>query len=125
MLNDGIVYTEIIGEIKYDIICQQIDFIASLKNKMKNHYEFSDFTNVTGIHLSINDMERIAHYLEKSGSTYPHPHIAYYVVNDFQFGMARMFQTHVEFAEHPVVIRVFRNRDKALQFLKSAMKRYG
>ena len=38
-VSEGIVYTEITGEIDFDVVLQQCDFIASLKDEVKNHYE--------------------------------------------------------------------------------------
>lgn len=124
-LKNGIVYTEITGEISYEITCQQIDYIVSLKSKIKNHYEFSDLTKVVGVDLTGDDMEKIAHYLEKSKGLYPHTYVAYFVANDFQYGMARMFETHMELADHPMKIGVFSEKEEALQFLNNAKKTYG
>lgn len=124
-IRNGMVCTELMGEINYDITCQHIDFIASLKPRIQILYELTDFTNVTGVNLTDDDMQKIGYYLEQSKGTYPHSYIAYYVVNDFQFGMARMFQIHMELADHPMVIQVFRDKEEALQFLKDAMKKHG
>lgn len=124
-IKDGMIFTEITGEINYNNTCQQIDFIASLKTKIKNLYELSDFTKVTNINLTADDLDNIASYLEKSKGTYPHSFVAYYVVNEFQYGMARMFQTHIELNDQPIVIKIFKDKEKALLFLKQSMERHG
>lgn len=124
-IKNGIVYTCITDEINYEITRQHIDFIISLKDKIKNHYEFSDLTEITAITLTNDDMEKIAVYLEPSMGMYPHTYIAYYVKTDFQYGMARMFQISMEVTEFPMVIKIFRDKEKAIEFLKKAKQKHG
>jgi hypothetical protein len=73
---NGIVYTEISGELNYDLVIQHIDFIVSLKDKIDNHYELHDFTNIKRINLSSDDMASIASYAMPTANTFQHACIA-------------------------------------------------
>ena len=122
-ITDGIVYTDISGELNLELVLQHIDLIVSMGSKLTNHYELHDFTNVEGIRLSSDDMARIASYAVEKTYPFQHSYIAIYANNEFTFGMARMFEIFFELANHPTIIQIFKDKKDAIQFLKDEMDR--
>lgn len=121
-ITDGIIYTEISGDLNFNLVIQHIDFIVSSKDKIADHYELHDFTSVKRIDLSADDMGRIASYSKQTAHTFQNSCVAIYANNDFVYGMARMFKTFFELDEHPAIIRIFRNKENANQFLRNKRK---
>ncbi len=122
---DGIIYTEISGELDFPLVIQHIDFIVSCKDRLENHYELHDFTNVKRINLSPNDMAKVASYGIQTESAFEHSYIAVYAKDDFTFGMARMFKTNLELSKNPTIVKIFRNKEDAIQFLINEMSKNG
>ena len=122
---DGIIYTELSGQINYDIVIKQIDFISSLKGKIVNRYEFHDHTNTESINLTADDISKIAAYSIKTKNIFQHSFLAIYAPNDFTFGIARMFAAFYELEEHTIHAEIFRSKEDAIQFLKNKMSKYG
>jgi len=71
-----------------------------------------DFTHVTKVELTPEDVRLAA----KKNVFSPHSRRAIVVKDDLQFGLARMFQIHREFAGEKG-IRVFRNMEEALDWI--------
>ena len=122
---DGIIYTELSGEIDFDTVIQQIDFIASLKDKICNRYELLDHTNITDINISPDAIPMLAEYSKKTEDIFPTSLVAVYVPNDLTFGKVRMFMAYYEMEGHSVNVSVFRNKKEAIQFLKNKKSEHG
>ena len=122
---DGIIYTELSGEINYNSVIQQINFIASLKGKIENRYELLDHTNITDLNISPDEIPRLAEYSKKTEDVFPISFVAAYVPNDLTFGMVRMFMTHYELQEHSINVSVFRDKEEAIQLLKDKKSEHG
>lgn len=120
-LLDGIIYTEFSGEINYDMVIKQIEFIHSLKDKVDIQYELHDHTNTEGIKLSAADIRQIAAYSLKIKDIFQHSYLAVYAPNDFTFGIARMFESIFELEAHSLNVRIFRSKEDAIRFLKDKM----
>lgn len=116
-ITDGIIYTEISGEISYNTVIQQIDFISSLKEKITNRFELIDHTNITNINISSDEIVSIAAYSKKMIDFFPVSFAAIYVPNDVTFGMVRMFETWYQLQEHSINVSIFRNKAEAIRFL--------
>lgn len=123
-ITQDIIHTEISGELNLNIVIQHIEFINSIKDKLADHYELHDFTNVKSINLSSDDMEKIASY-SMQRAVFRHSCIAIYANNELAFGMARMFVAYFEMAEHPAIIRIFKNKENARQFLRDETNKNG
>jgi hypothetical protein len=122
---DGIIYTELSGEIDFDTVIQQIDFISSLKNKIANRYELLDHTNITKMNISSDEIHRLAMYSKKTEDVFPISFAAVYAPNDLTFGKVRMFMSHYELAGHSINVSIFRNKEEAIQFLKHKKSEHG
>ena len=122
---DGIIYTELSGEVNYDMIMKYIDFISSLKGKIVNRYELHDHTNTTNINLSADDIRNIAEYSMKNNDIFDQFFLAIYAPNDLTFGMARMFESFYEIKNRKINSQIFRDKEDAIQFLKNKMSEYG
>ena len=122
---EGIIYTEISGDLDLPLVIEHIDFIVSCKDKLQNHYELHDFTNVKRINLSSDDMGKIASYGMRAANAFEHSCIAVYANTDLTFGMARMFEISLELSKNPTTVKIFRNKENAIQFLRNEMKRNG
>lgn len=122
---EGIIYTEISGELRYTSVIQHIDFIVSCRDQLKNHFELHDFSHATHINISSEDMGKIAAYGMQTAKVFEYSCIAVYANNDFAYGMARMFEISLELSENPTTIQIFRNREDAVQFLKEKLKKHG
>ncbi len=122
---EGIIYTEISGELNSPLVIQHIDFIVSCKDKLENHYELHDFTNVKRINISSDEMGRITSYGMQTANVFKHSYIAIYANTDLAFGMARMFEISMELSKNPTIIKIFRKKDNAIQFLRNEMKKNG
>lgn len=124
-LVEGMIHKDISGELDLPLVIQHIDFIVSLKDKLKNHYELHDFENVKSINLSSKDMKKIASYGLQVANAFGHSCIAVYANNDSSFGMARMFVAYLEMSNNPTDIKLFRNKEDATQFLRDKMSKNG
>jgi len=122
---DGIIYTEVSGEINYDQVIMQIDFIFTLKDKIVCRYELHDHSNTEGINLTVDDMKKIASYSTKAKNIFQHSFAAIYAPTDFTFGIARMFQTFYELEDHSITVNIFRDKEEAIQFLMKQKRNYG
>ena len=122
---DGIIYTELSGEINLDAIITYSDFIFSLKDKLVNRYELHDHTNTKSINLSSEDISQIAAYSIKTESIFQHTVLAVYAPSDYTFGIARMFEMVFEVEDRSIYVEIFRNKEDALQFLISHMDKHG
>jgi hypothetical protein len=122
---NGIIYTEISGEINHDSVIEQTDFILSLKDKIVNRYELHDHTNTTSINLSFEEIRNIAAYSEKTKDIFRISYLAVYAPNDVTFGIARMFETLFELKKHTINVSIFRNKEEAIAFLKAKKNEYG
>ncbi len=121
----GIIYTEISGELNFPLAIQHIDFIISCKDRLENHYELHDFTNVKRINLSSEEMGKITSYGMQTANVFEHSCIAVYANTDLTYGMARMFEISSEMSENPTTIKIFRNKEDAIHFLRNEMKKNG
>ena len=124
-ISDGIIYTEISGEINYDLVVKQIDFILSLKDKLVNRYELHDHTDTNLINISSDDIQKMAVASKTTRDIFKHSFLAVYAPTDYTFGIARMFMTFFELSEHTINVKIFRNKEEAIQFLKDCKHRYG
>jgi hypothetical protein len=124
-LIDGIIYTEVSGEINYDLVVKQINFILSLKDKIVNRYELHDHTNTDSINLSFEEISSIATLSHKTKDIFQVSFLAVYAPNDVTFGIARMFETFYDLEEHTINASIFRNKEKAIKFLKTNQNKYG
>lgn len=124
-LKDGIIYTKVSGELNYETTCKQIEFIASLRDEINNHFEISDLSGVTKISLTTDDMAKISSIINQAGGIFPHSVVCYYVTDDFQYGMARMFETYMDIAELPMKIQIFKEKEKAIDYLNCQIEKYG
>jgi hypothetical protein len=95
--------------------------IMGHQERLSNDPEFDpsysqllDFTQVTKVELSSDDVRLAA----RKNVYLPHSRRAMVVNNDFQYGLARMFEIHRELAGE-VGIRVFRSIDEALGWVLS------
>ena len=122
---DGIIYTELSGEIDLDAIITYSDFIFSLKDKLVSRYELHDHTNTKSINLSSEDISQIAAYSIKTEGIFQHTVLAVYATGDYTFGIARMFEMVFEVEDRPITVEIFRNKEDALQFLISHMDKHG
>lgn len=122
---DGIVYTEISGEIGYDEIIRQADFVLTLKEKLTCLYELHDHTHTKNINISADDIPKVATRLSETQNIFTYYFLAIYAPSDFVFGLARMFETFFEINGHTVQAKIFRDKDAAIQFLKDKKERYG
>jgi hypothetical protein len=80
-----------------------------------NYSQLSDFTHITQVDITPDDVRLAA----KKNLFSPHSRRAMVVKDDLQFGLARMFQIHREFAGE-TGIRVFRNIEEALDWIFSS-----
>ncbi len=122
---DGIIYTEVSGEINYGQVIMQIDFIFTLKDKIVCRYELHDHSNTEGINLTTDDMRKIASYSTKVKNIFKHSFVAIYAPTDLTFGIASMFQTFYEIEEHTIIVEIFRDKEEAKQFLMKQKIIYG
>jgi hypothetical protein len=123
-IKDEIIYTEFPDELNYDVIINHIDYIFSLKNKMVNQYELHDHTNTQKIHLSADDIGKIAQYSLKINGIFQKAFLAVYTPNDYTFGIARMFEAFYSMEGHSIHVKIFRDREDALEFLKDKKRKY-
>jgi len=124
-VKDGIIFTEFSGEINYDVAIQQTEFIMSLKDRIVNQYELHDHTHTERINFSSNDIRKIAAYSIKTKDIFQHSFLAIYAPNDFTFGIARMFEAFFKLEGHPIDAGIFRDKEEAIQFLKTKMSVFG
>ncbi len=122
---DGIIYTEISGEINYDDVIKQTDFIFSPKDKIDNKYELHDHTNTEGIKLSTDEIRKVVEYAKGKTQDFQQSFLAIYAPNDFTFGIARIFESFFEIKEISTNAKIFRDKEDAIQFLKSKMSKHG
>ncbi|NQU41387.1 MAG: hypothetical protein HQ523_15680 [Lentisphaerae bacterium] len=66
--------------------------------------------------LSANDMRRIAHAAKEHAI---HSKTAYVGDREVEFGMFRMYETYAELSQVSPLMKVFKNRDEALEWLKA------
>ena len=124
-LEDGIVYTEISGELNLEVARSHMEYLASLKDRIRNLYEMEDLNGVTKVSFSADDFHKMVRVATKPQQTYKHEFLAYYAETDFAFGMARMAQIYFELNGHPMHIEVFKDRGEAIRFLKEKKAQYG
>ena len=124
-LKDGIVHTEISGELTFEVARSHMEHLVSLKDRIRNLYEIEDLNAVTKVSFSADDFHRMVRVATKPQQTYEHEFLAYYAETDFAFGMARMAQIYFELSGHPMHIEIFKDRDEAIRFLKEKKARYG
>ena len=124
-LVDGIIYTELSGEIDYDSVMQQMDFILSLKDKILNRYELHDHTNTDSINLSFEEINDVAERSQRTKNIFQNSFLAVYAPNDLTFGIARMFKTFFDLEKHTMNVSIFRNKEEAIKFLQTNKNRYG
>ena len=124
-LRDGIIYTELSGEIVYDAVIAHTDFIFSLAGQVNNQYELHDHTRTQGMNLFADDIRKIAAYSLKLRNIFQHSFIAVYAPSDFAYGIARMFEAYFELADHSIQAQIFRDKTEAIEFLTHHMARYG
>ena len=122
---DGIIYTELSGEINYESVIKHLDFILSLKDKVVVRYELHDHRNTESINLTTDDIHRIAVSSMKVQDIFQNSFLAVYAPDDFTFGIARMFEGFFEMEENPIEAGIFRKKEDAIRFLKAKMREYG
>lgn len=123
-IDRGIIYTEIVGVLTYDLCVQHIDFIYGLRGKIDSQYELHDFSQVESIELSGDDMSGIVTYAQKAKNIFRNSYLAIYANSDLTFGLARMFETYLDIGENPTIIKIFRNKEDAIRFLNDAMEKW-
>lgn len=121
-LRDGIIFTELSGEIDYEQVVKYIDFIASLKGKLPCRYELHDHTNTERLNFKADDVRSIAACSIKTKNIFKHSFLAIYAPNDFTFGIARMFQAFYDIDNNPIHAGIFKDKEDAMQFLEKHMK---
>ena len=124
-VKDGIIYTEIEGELIYDMVVYQIDYIVGLRDQIEHHFEFSDLSKVTGINLSSTEMDNLGKHALATQNTFERTFAVYYAPNDFTFGMGRMFQTFFGLNKHRMVIEISKDRDEAIRWIIERQAQFG
>lgn len=122
---DGIIYTEMSGEINYDHVIMHVDFLVTLKDTIVNRYELHDHSNTENISLTADDILKIAKYSIKAENIFKHTFLAIYAPTDLSFGIARMSETFYALEKHSMVSKIFNDREKAIQFLMEQKRKYG
>ena len=120
-IREGIIYTELSGEISYDVIIDYIDFIGSLKGEIDCRYELHDHTNTASLKLSTDDIRNITSYAIKTNDIFQQSFLAIYAPNDITYGMARMFGAFYEMENRRIHAEIFRNRENAIHYLNEKM----
>jgi hypothetical protein len=124
-LIDGIIYTEVSGEINYDLVVKQKNFILSLKDKIVNRYELHDHTNTDSINLSFEEISNISTHSPKTEDVFQVSFLAIYAPNEVTYGIARMFVALYELRGHTINVSIFKNKEEAVKFLKTNQNKYG
>ena len=124
IIND-IIYTEISGEIDYNTVVQQIDFISSLEGKIDNRYELFDHTNITKISIPLDEIREITKYAKKKEDVFQASYVAIYVPNDFTFDILGMFEIWYQLRKRLINVSIFRNKEEAIQFLTDKKREHG
>jgi hypothetical protein len=76
-----------------------------------------NFTKGSNINLSTDDMTLIANIAKKHAI---HKRTAYIGSIDLEYGLLRMYEAYAEIAHVLPTMKVFRDRDAAIQWLKEA-----
>ena len=76
-----------------------------------------NFAGGSNSSLSTDEMIRIANTVKKHAI---HKRTAYIGSVDLEYGILRMYESYAETSAVPAEMKVFRNRDEALQWIKKA-----
>jgi hypothetical protein len=76
-----------------------------------------NFSEGSNINLSTKDMELIANMVKKHAI---HKRTAYIGSIDLEYGLLRMYEAYAEMAHVSPAMKVFRDRDAAIQWLKES-----
>jgi hypothetical protein len=76
-----------------------------------------NFTKGSNVNLRADDMTLIAKMVKKHAI---HKRTAYVGSIDLEYGLLRMYETYAEMASVSPAMKVFRDRDAAIQWLKEA-----
>jgi len=99
--------------------CELEEVLSTISSQYRNISTgvLWNFTSGSNVNLSAGDMTRIAEMARKHAV---HKKTAYVVSLDVEYGMLRMYEVYAETESVPTAIKVFRDRDTAIQWLKSA-----
>lgn len=105
-----------------------IDIIEAMKKYQKDiqkkseyldYNEMVSFSGVTGIRITTKGIKRISEIASTTDQHRANRKLAFVARSSLAFGLARMYVIYRDFAAHPSKeIRVFKNEDNALEWLK-------
>lgn len=103
------------GLLSTKILLEAISEFSKFENKGVQPNRFSDFTFADASHITFNEIKQI--HLVRSGKYEKYASKSvFYVINDLQFGIVRMYQSLM--SETPIQMEVFRTKEECSNFLQ-------
>lgn len=114
--NTSITILTVSGVFTYE---DTINALDDFFNNGVTPYLLWDFTNADVSGITQEDMELIIEYAKSNAPLRKNGRTAIVVNHDLAFGLSRMYDTLSEIREHPITHCVFRDMDKAKNWLNS------
>jgi hypothetical protein len=105
-----------------DIINSNRQFFSSEEKMIKNRYGIFDFSNITKFEVSKAELETIISQNRKVSESLADGILAVVAIENFVFGISRMWEIHVELEDLPWETNVLRSRRDAEAWIKDRAK---
>ena len=117
-VREGIVFTRVTGELDNLQAIEHLKLVRELGAGFDVYRELMDLSGVERVTQTSEQIKMLAGEAEPL-EMFKKIYLAIFAESELAYGLSRMFQVFAELAENPVEIQVFREKQEALEWLKS------